>query len=277
MSATPIKIERTYKLTPSLTEDAAWRDIAPTLQTLPDNVRRIWQYGFTEMFNNVIDHSGARRAAVELTKTASTTEISISDDGVGIFRKIQQALGLLDERHAVLELVKGKFTTDPNRHSGEGIFFTSRAFDEFDILSGNVFLQHQFGADEDWIGDNRRGVQGTLVTMSLANESKRRLDEVFAQFTNGDEHVFAKTVVPVKLAQFGDDNLVSRSQAKRLLARFDRFDTVLLDFSGVPDVGQAFADEIFRVFASHHPEVKLVEINANDQVAAMIARARSHT
>jgi len=36
-------------------------------------------------------------------------------------------------------LAKGKLTTDPKRHSGEGIFFSSRMFDEFDILSGGVF------------------------------------------------------------------------------------------------------------------------------------------
>lgn len=67
--------------------------------------------------------------------------------------------------------------------------------------------------------------------------------------------------------------LVSRSQAKRLLARVDRFKTVLLDFSGIESVGQAFADEIFRVFRKQHPEVAILPCNANEAVERMINRA----
>jgi glycine amidinotransferase len=33
----------------------------------------------------------------------------------------------------------------------------------------------------------------------------------------------------VRLVKYGDDNLVSRSQARRLLARIDRFKLVMLD------------------------------------------------
>src|SRR5688500_15597664 len=78
-----------------------------------------------------------------------------------------------------------------------------------------------------------------------------------------------------KLASFGDESLVSRSSARRVLARAERFDEVLLDFAGIRAVGQAFADEIFRVFANVHPDVNLTHINTSDQVAAMIRRARA--
>lgn len=73
----------------------------------------------------------------------------------------------------------------------------------------------------------------------------------------------------------GRDNLVSRSQAKRLLGRFDRFKVVVLDFSGVASIGQSFADEVFRVFRSKHPEVELVPINASSEVRRMISRAEA--
>jgi hypothetical protein len=72
---------------------------------------------------------------------------------------------------------------------------------------------------------------------------------------------------------YGDDNLVSRSQAKRLLARVDRFRTVVLDFAGVDAIGQAFADEVFRVHANQHPEATLVEVNATPPVMRMVNRA----
>jgi hypothetical protein len=67
--------------------------------------------------------------------------------------------------------------------------------------------------------------------------------------------------------------LVSRSQAKRVLARFDGIEDVSLDFEDVDEIGQAFADEIFRVFANRHPEVVLKVMNANEHVQQMINRA----
>lgn len=268
--------DRQYDVVSSLAEDAVWRsDIAPLLGRLPENVLSIWQFGVTEMLNNVIDHSGARRASVSLSQTAAATTIDIHDDGVGIFKKIQAALRLEDERHAVLELAKGKFTTDPANHSGEGVFFASRVFDQFVIASGEVFFSHDVDDREDWILQAGSAHGGTLVRMVLHNGTARTLKKVFDRFTADDDYGFTKTVVPVKLMRYGDDNLVSRSQAKRLLARFDRFKVVVLDFSGVASVGQAFADEVFRVFRNRHPEVDVVSIHASSEVKRMISRART--
>jgi len=266
-----------YEVGPSLAEDAVWRgDIAPLLGKLPENVLSIWHYGFTEMFNNVVDHSGARYVSVSLSKTAAATTVDIYDDGVGIFKKIQAALTLDDERHAVLELAKGKFTTDPANHSGEGIFFTSRMFDRFVIASGDVYFSHDFDEKEDWILQASSAQGGTLVRMVLHNHTARTLKKIFDKFTSDDDYGFTKTVVPVKLMRYGDDNLVSRSQAKRLLARFDRFKVVVLDFSGVASVGQAFADEVFRVFRVKHPEVEVVPLHTSSEVKRMISRALTH-
>ncbi|MCW5621869.1 MAG: DUF4325 domain-containing protein, partial [Burkholderiales bacterium] len=216
---------------------------------------------------------GGRHIHVRLTKTAGSTLVEIYDDGVGIFRKIQSALGLVDERHAVLELAKGKFTTDPSHHSGEGIFFTSRMFDEFTIFSGGVYFSHTFDQSEDWILQASTAKPGTLVRMELHNHTARTTRKVFDKFASDEDYGFTKTVVPVKLMTYGDDNLVSRSQAKRLLSRFDRFKVVILDFTSVASIGQAFADEVFRVFKLKHPEVELVPIHANSEVKRMISRA----
>ncbi|MEE8469856.1 MAG: STAS-like domain-containing protein, partial [Dehalococcoidia bacterium] len=64
----------------------------------------------------------------------------------------------------------------------------------------------------------------------------------------------------------------SRSQAKRVLARFDRFKEIMLDFDQVEFIGQAFADEIFRVFKNAHPDIKIFPIGANEDVEKMIER-----
>ena len=265
-----------YYITPDLAEDVVWRnDISPNLGHMSDNVLDIWHFGFTEMFNNAIDHSEGTQIYVSVKKTAATTQMSVMDDGVGIFKKIQAAMNLLDEHHAVLELAKGKLTTDPKRHTGEGIFFSSRMFDEFDILAGGVHFSHRFGDARDWIWERTKPGFQTYVGMTLHNHTARTTRKIFDQYTSGDDFGFNKTIVPVELAQYGDDKLISRSQAKRLLARVELFKTVVFDFTRVPAIGQAFADEIFRVFPVNHPEIELVVTHTNSEVRKMIERARS--
>ena len=266
---------RTFSIKDHCEEDVVWREIiSPQIGKLPDNAFDIWHYGFTEMFNNVIDHSESSNVLIKIKKTAQATQIDIADFGVGIFNKIKTAMNLLDERHAVIELTKGKLTTDPNSHSGEGIFFTSRMFDSFYILSGEVFLSHTYGEDEDWILQTRENQSGTWVSMKLKNNTARTTKEIFKNFSDND-YGFTKTVVPVRLAQYGNEKLISRSQAKRLLERVDRFKTVLFDFSEVEIIGQAFADEVFRVFVNAHPDIKIIPIRANTDVTQMINRTQS--
>lgn len=265
-----------YNIVPGLAEDVVWREeIAPTLGQMPDNVLDIWHYGFTEMFNNVIDHSNGSEIYIYIKKTAVNTEMVLMDNGIGIFKKVQTELNLLDERHAILELAKGKLTTDPKNHTGEGIFFSSRMFDEFDILSGGVYFSHKFGDSADWIAERDRFDTGTSVWMKLNGHTARTTGKIFDYYTSDDHYGFTKTVVPVKLARYGNENLISRSQAKRLLARVELFKTVVFDFSEVPSIGQAFADEIFRVFPMRNPETELVSIHASSEVKRMIGRAKS--
>lgn len=268
---------KSYAIGPELAEDVVWtNDILPVIGEQPENVLDIWHYCFTEMFNNAVDHSGGTSIYVSILRTAINTEMSINDDGVGIFKKIQDALGLLDERHAILELSKGKLTTDPGKHTGEGIFFTSRMVDSFDILSGGVYMGHEFGKQEDWVMEREKFQNGTTVFLKLSNHTSRTLTKVYDQYAPGsDDYGFNKTVVPVKLAKYGNDKLLSRSQAKRLLARVELFKVVVFDFTGVSMIGQAFADEIFRVFAIEHANIQLIPIHETSEVKRMIARVKA--
>jgi hypothetical protein len=260
-----------------LEEDRLWRDrIVNILGGMPTNVFNIWHYSFTEMVNNAIDHSGGKGLTVVVEVNGLLTEIAVHDDGIGIFRKIKEECGLDDERHAVLELAKGKLTTDPESHTGEGIFFTSRLLDDFGVLSGEVYFSHKYDKEEDWILERELPDTGTSVFMSLANQSQRTDQEVFELFASEEEdYGFTKTIVPVRLVRHGVENLVSRSQAKRLLSRVDRFKTVILDFQDVDSIGRAFADEIFRVFDRNHPSILLISINTVPQVEKMMALAKA--
>jgi hypothetical protein len=269
------KWDQIYALNHALEEHVVWQnDISPRLGQLSENVIDIWHYGFTEMLNNAIDHSSGKNVSIHLERTATNTEIILHDDGEGIFRKIQREIDLTDERHAVLELSKGKLTTDPDNHSGDGIFFSSRLFDGFEIMSGTVFFSHQYNEVEDWILEPQKSQSGTVVFMKLNNNTARTTKQIFDDFSD-ENYSFSKTVVPVRLAQYGHEKLISRSQAKRLLVRIDRFKLVIFDFEGVETIGQAFADEVFRVFSKQHPEVELLHRNASEDVRKMISRSQS--
>lgn len=271
--------ERVYLLTNKLQEDVVWdSDIRNLVANLPNNVRSIWAYGFMEMLNNAIDHSSGKKVIIKVEKTAINTKIRIIDDGEGIFKKIQRELKLNDEHHALLQLIKGKLTTDPDRHSGEGIFFTSKMFDEFGILSGSVNFYHAFSHTDDFMFQGDFHPSGTLISMKLKNNTSRTAKEVFDEFSSvdSDNYDFIKTVVPVRLAQYGKERLVSRSQAKRLLSGVDKFQAVVFDFSGVEAIGQAFADEIFRVFKKQHPEMEIISVDTSQEVAQMISRAENN-
>ena len=258
-----------------LSEDVVWREtLAPLLADLNENVRDMWHYGVTEMINNAIDHSEGATLKLRLTRTALDVEVRITDDGEGIFHRLQRLLGLYDPREAILELAKGKLTTDPDNHTGEGIFFTSRAFDSFTIMSRTLYFSHKAEQD-DWLIDHDSEIPGTAVYLKLDNDCQRTMKSVYDQFAEPDELSFNKTIVPVRLVRHEGEKLVSRSQAKRLVSRFEKFKTVILDFSGVEEIGQAFADEIFRVFASSHPEVSLTAIHDTTEVQQMIVRALS--
>lgn len=260
----------------SVGEDRVWGQLKDVIADLDRESSDICHYGLTEMTNNAIDHSGGKVARVAVARSAVSVRITVNDDGVGIFRKIAAALNLPDPRQSLLELSKGKFTTDPKRHTGEGIFFTSRVFERFTLRSSDLVFVHRIDSDDWLLEDREKVVAGTRVTMELIIPAGRTLNEITMAYSSGpDEYAFSKTHVPVSLARYGDDSLISRSAAKRVLLRFEKFKEVMLDFADVRNVGQGFADEIFRVFAAEHPEVRIVPINMNAAVTRIVERARS--
>ncbi|MEX0718683.1 MAG: DUF4325 domain-containing protein [Planctomycetaceae bacterium] len=272
------RFARNYQIA-GLQEDVPWsNEIKPLLAGVPANVVDICGTGFTEMLNNAIDHSESAEVEVQMLHTAASIQFRIADRGIGVFRKVKEACGLADEREAILELAKGKLTTSPARHSGYGIFFTSRMVDIFTLASGKLLFTH-VQPDDDWLYElDRTPIEGTFVDFTISTANVRTPAEVYDQFCpldENDEFAFSKTHVPIQIAQYDNEQLVSRSQAKRVLSRFDKFREVMLDFQGVEMIGQSFADEIFRVFPLAHPNVKILFRNASPNVAKMIRLATS--
>ena len=73
----------------------------------------------------------------------------------------------------------------------------------------------------------------------------------------------------IQLKDIFDSSPISRSQAKQLCSRLDRFEEVTLDFERLEWMGQGFAHQLFVVFAREHPEIRLIPQNMTDAVAKM--------
>ena len=263
----------TYPLA-GLEEHVVWREVEAALSasvSLSGEARSILAYSFTEMLNNAIEHSAGRSAVVLAWHAEGNVAFQVTDDGVGVFEKVRATYALTDEFEAISHLSKGKQTSDAARHSGEGIFFTSKAVDMFELESDRL----------TWTVDNLRGDQavggppsprkGTRVACRVARDSNRSLTEVFERFTQEQSLGFSRTSVPVRLLLPGG-SFVSRSEAKRLAVGLDRFREVVVDFSGVTEIGQAFVDELFRVWAQDHPRTELIPQAMTPAVEAMIER-----
>lgn len=237
---------------------------------LSNNVLNILRYGFTEMLNNAIEHSNSEKVEIKVHRREENVLFEVRDKGIGIFNNIKEKKGLENEMAAIQDLIKGKQTTMPETHSGEGIFFTSKAGDVLTIQSSKKKIVFDNLKEDIYLRDVKY-TEGTRVLFSVGINSEKNLNEIFKRFTD-ELYEFSKTEVIVKLYEKGTD-YVSRSQARRLLTGLGKFKTVVLDFKGIDTIGQAFADEIFRVWQKRHASIKIIHKNANDNVLFMINRA----
>lgn len=241
------------------------RCLQPHIREFGQNVQSIWQYAFTEMVNNVIDHSEAEWMMVDIVQNYLKTFVVIADNGVGIFEKIKNYFHFSSTEEAICELFKGKLTTDAQNHSGEGIFFTSKMMDVFFICSKEkIFAASKFS--EENIYTPEETVPGTFVFLGLSNFSHKTAKEVFDQYADVDGG-FTKTTIPLK--NFFDTAPISRSQAKRVCNRLDKFEEVVFDFNDISWMGQGFAHQLFVVFQNAHPDIKLTPVGMNEDVKRM--------
>ena len=244
----------------------------PFLRILPEHLRSIFSYAFSEMVNNAMDHSKSPKILVTTMETGKGIVFEVKDSGVGVFRNVMKKRKLKSEMEAIQDLLKGKTTTLPRAHSGEGIFFTSKVVDLFSLKSYGYQLRIDNRIKDIFINEFPSKKRGTCVTFAIDKKHKGHLNDVFKRYyTDPEEFAFDKTEIQIKLYTMGSI-YVSRSQAKRVLVGLEKFRTIIFDFDQVPGIGQAFADEIFRVFKNAHPEITLTPMNMNEAVRFMVER-----
>ncbi|MCK5413625.1 MAG: DUF4325 domain-containing protein [Candidatus Pacebacteria bacterium] len=265
------KIKKNY-LNIGLSEDFIFNEVKKNSGILFDIKKDLFviiNYAFTEMLNNAIDHSRSEEIEINIEKNGDI-KFSIIDKGIGIFNNIMKKKNLANQMEAIQDLLKGKQTTDPEKHSGEGVFFTSKIADNFIIESSNKRLIFNNNIEDVFVEDIKR-VDGTRVVFIINAQSNKKLEDVFREYT-GENFEFSKTRVDVRLYKMGSI-YISRSQAKRVMNALGSFKHVILDFKHIKTVGQAFADEIFRVWQNNHPDIHIKAVNTTENIDFMIKRA----
>lgn len=268
------------EMSQELYEDSIYREyIAPRLIDCNQKSYDIWQYVCMEMLNNALEHSQGNTIKVWIKTTCLYTTIIIADNGKGIFRTLFPVLEDKGWRNpkaedAIVELLKGKITCNPEEHSGEGIFFSSKMMDRFVTWSDDYIASWTTSQEPEILQSHllayaaRIGKVGTCIMMRLENETNRDIKGVFDTYADV-ERGFFKTEIPVYNACLFNQP-ISRSQARRICKRLEEFKEVELDFCEVTFMGQGFADEIFRVYALAHPNVSIAIKNATSDVARMV-------
>ena len=270
----PTKITKRLK-NDKLQEHEIYTDIQahyPPIGFLSENIKSVLNYSFSEMVNNAIEHSKSKYIEVEVSIKNRKLNFVVNDFGIVVFRNVMREKKLKTEIEAMQDLLKGKTTTMPKSHSGQGIFFTSKAGDVFILESYGYRLVINNKTHEVFYKVLPAFKRGTKVRFSIDTASNRHLSDIFRKFSVGTDFAFNKTEIKVKLYSSGDGVHISRSQARRILHGLEKFDSIILDFDNVPMVGQAFADEIFRVFKEKHPRIEIQPINMDDAVRFMIER-----
>lgn len=261
------------KKTAGLEEDRVFTEIDLRLglkKSLSKMAYDIAYYAFTEMLNNAIDHSSAPEVEVKVCCDLVDFSFEIIDRGIGLFAHARKVFQLNDDFEALEHIIKGKQTTQPEAHSGQGIFFTSRIADEFEIKSQKI----KYSVNN--LTDDTRAAEiplhkGTSIHFKIKLKSRKKINDLFRQYSD-DEYEFDKSDVIVKLNP--KQKLVARSQAKRLLAGLEQFKIVTLDFKNVEEIGQGYVDEIFHVFKGRYPNTQIIYRNTNPAVEFMIQRAQ---
>ena len=199
-----------------LEEDTAWSLDFAACFALPHELRRLVQHTFCELVNNAIDHSGGTQLTVSLRQTGTQVQLLVSDNGLGLFQQIAQTFAIASPALAMLELSKGKLTSQPQRHTGQGLFFASRLADVFDLRANGAAFQQRGWDAQGWHPQRGLPNPGTSAYAAFALDTPRTVDAVRRVWSlDGVGVDFERTSVPLQLATSEREGLESRAQARR--------------------------------------------------------------
>ena len=167
-------LNREVRVTPVLSPDRIWEDhIAPVLAHDRAPVRELCHGAFAELIRNVIAHAGASWITVSFTTTARHIDLTVADNGRGIFKRLMERGGFTSPRDAAATMARhanARSSDDP----ASRLALLGTHFDSFTIASSRLVLSYD-GAARAWsLREADPPVEGTRTTMHLRRTGKHR-------------------------------------------------------------------------------------------------------
>jgi hypothetical protein len=223
------------------------------------NVTQLFDYAFTKILNNAVIYSRSDKLNISAGIEHNVISFEVRDYGTGIFNNIKYKLGLTSVDEAAAELMKGT--------AGKGLISASKAADTLVIQSSNKKVIFNNLLNDVFIRTVKE-LKGTKITFNINADSSRALTDILNKRNGTNEHADSTRIL-VRLFT-GDNKSPSRAEANRMLEGLDRFKKIILDFRDVESIGLGFADEVFELWKTAHPETELNVENANDDVMFVI-------
>jgi hypothetical protein len=167
-------LNREVRVTPVLNPDRLWDDhIAPVLATDRPSIRDLCQGAFGEVIRNVIRHADAKWVTVSFELTARHIDVSVEDDGCGLFTRLAERTGASTPRESAEETLR-RANTRALDSPASRLLLLGRNFESFAISSAGLALVY-YGATNTWtLEDAPSPARGTRVAMRLCRTENLR-------------------------------------------------------------------------------------------------------
>ena len=232
------------------------------------NIYEICEFGITTLLNNVIDHSDANMFKIEILVVGQDIQITIEDDGIGLFENINQKLKLNNYHLAAIELSKGKANNPSDHQLGVDVYLLFHLFNEVSIDADGVRLIRDCFNDE-WKFFSSDVTKGTKICIKTNFHYQKTCSDVFKTALIEPRQY----KIPISLARANKEKFISRRQADNLLYNISDLEKIEFDFKGVSLIGPAFADELIRKVKEKNNNIQIGWINTTDVIDLLMKRA----
>ncbi|MFZ6645862.1 hypothetical protein ACO0LO_09105 [Undibacterium sp. TJN25] len=158
---------------PGVDAKAMWdREFAPFL-SLPEEVAATARDGFISVVHNASRHAKASGLYVVVEQTPRYLEMTISDNGIGVFKKIAQKIKTKELALAVEAVAEGRAASAVKRRATSDIYSLASMFDEFLVEANGVQFPAPKRKKKLSLEDDGTAEPGTSVFMKLALKKKK--------------------------------------------------------------------------------------------------------
>lgn len=177
-------LNRELRVTPVLNAERLWDDhIAPVVASDRAGIRDLCRGAFGELVGNVVAHAQAQWITVSFTATARHIDVTVGDDGRGIFARLAQRVGLTDP-HETAELMSRHANARSTDFPATRLMLLARNFDSFVISSAGVTLAFDASQEAWFLRDDETAAPGTRVALRLRRGSSHATDTAEARSTH---------------------------------------------------------------------------------------------